>query len=262
MRYAVAAYFSWTAAGMRPKDPFKQMSRSWRQWRAWLATRLKRLPCAHAAQLAETDFIIRSYLMGVNYILFRVGGEENFISNNLLRYLVQDYLQSAISIVVLAVEGLLNVAKRELRFLIESSIKQCFIQQKNYETSIQEKILLFDKELSSQGISIKQNLDLGLLPEAMRDQFQDEVGRVYGLTSNYVHLTPSQLLERITSIDAGRTAGRESAAGIKTMNALLSRGLACSLVLLFHSVPSWVAGDWLVEEDGSTVSYGQKLVTA
>jgi hypothetical protein len=47
----------------------------------------------------------------------------------------------------------------------------------------------------------------------------------------------------------------ENAADVKALNELLSRGLACSLVLLFHSVPSWVAGDWLVDEDGSTTNW-------
>jgi hypothetical protein len=31
------------------------------------------------------------------------------------------------------------------------------------------------------------------------------------------------------------------------------RALAASLVLIFHSVPEYVAGDWFVETDGSTV---------
>jgi hypothetical protein len=171
----------------------------------------------------------------------------------LLSYIAQDYIQSAISIIVLAMEGAHNVARRELRFLIEASIKICFIQQKSFESLIDEKLKQFDKELSSQSISIKQNLLLSLLPVSLRDAFCEEVGCVYGLTSNYVHLTPKQIEERIAAIDAGRTSARENAADVEALNALLSRGLACSLVLLFHSVPSWVAGDWLVDyEDGSS----------
>jgi len=149
-------------------------------------------------------------------------------------------------------EGLLNVAKRELRFIVESSIKVCFVQQKEASASIQDKLNQFDKELSSQRISIKQNLELAMLPETLKEPFVEEAGRVYGLTSNYVHLTPKQIRERIEAVDAGRTAGNEIAADVDGLNSLVSCGMAVSLVLLFHSVPRYVAGDWLVEHDGST----------
>ena len=39
------------------------------------------------------------------------------------------------------------------------------------------------------------------------------------------------------------------------LNLLAERVLAASLVLLFHSVPSWVAGDWLVDRNGSTIDW-------
>jgi hypothetical protein len=205
--------------------------------------------------LRKTDYMLRSYLAGISFIVHDAGREEEFKTTHLLSYLAQDYIESAVSISILTMEGVHNVAKRELRFLIEASIKICLIQQKSFESLIEEKLKEFDAELSSQRISIKQNLLLSLLPENLRDGFCEEVGRVYGLTSNYVHLTPKQIEERIASVDAGRTAAQENAADVKALNELLSRGLACSLVLLFHSVPSWVAGDWLVDKDGSTTNW-------
>ena len=94
-----------------------------------------------------------------------------------------------------------------------------------------------------------------MLPEELWELFGDETGRVYGLTSNYVHLTPIQIQERIAAVDAGRTAGKESATDIEGLNSLVSRGLAISLTLLFHSVPPYVAGDWLVESDGTSARW-------
>ena len=97
--------------------------------------------------------------------------DDEFKTTHLLSYIAQDYIQSAISISVLAMEGVHNVAKRELRFLNEASIKICFIQQKSYQSLIEEKLKEFDTELSSQRISVKQNLLLSLLPENLRDDF-------------------------------------------------------------------------------------------
>jgi hypothetical protein len=177
------------------------------------------------------------------------------LGNHLLFYLAQDFLQSAISIVSLSMEGLISVAKRELRFILESAIKLCFVQRKNYGSTVEAKLTQFDKELSSQRISIKDNLKLHMLPEDLRPAFIEEVGRLYGFTSGYVHLTPAQIQERIAAVDAGRTAGKESAADIADLNALLLRNLAASLVLILHSVPDYVAGDWFVEADGTTVKW-------
>ena len=215
-----------------------------------LKTTLDDLPTDIASALHETDLIIRSYLAAVSFIVQDTARDPEYLNNHLLSYLAQDVLQSSVSILTLAMEGMQSVAKRELRFLIETSIKICFVQQQSYSSAIGEKLSAFEKELSSQRISIKQNINLSMLPDGMGESFTEEVGRLYGLTSSYVHLTPSQIQERIAAVDAGKTAGKESAEDIAELNKLTSRGLAASLVLLFHSVPEYVAGDWLVEENG------------
>jgi hypothetical protein len=220
-----------------------------------LKTKIEDLPPELAEGLGKTDMIIRSYLAGVQFIVQDTARDPNYGGNHLLSYLAQDLLQSAISIVSLAMEGLISVAKRELRFVVESSIKICFVQQHSYTSTVQEKVEKFDKELSSQRISIKQDLALAMLPEDMREKFGEEVGRVYGLTSEYVHLTPRQILERIAAVEDGQTVGKEPAADIEALNELVSRGLACALVMLFHSVPEYVTGDWLVESDGATTNW-------
>lgn len=153
----------------------------------------------------------------------------------------------------LARSGSLSVPKRELRFIIESSIKLCFIQQKNDRFSIADKLKQFDKTLKSPSISIKDDLKLWMLPAFAEDASDEELGRLYGKTSSYVHLTPSQIAQRIAAVDAGRTIGYENAADVDGLNALISKGFAASLILLFHSVREYVAGDFLVDPDGSTV---------
>lgn len=218
-------------------------------------TKIEDLPADLASPLKATNGIILSYLGALNFIVQDTRRDPAYFDNHLLSYLAQDFLQSAISIVTLSMEGLISVAKRELRFIVETSIKLCFVQQRDYASAIQAKLERFDKELSSQRISIKQNLDFSMLPDDLKEPFGEEVGRIYGLTSNYVHLTPYQIQERMTAVNAGRTAGKESGADVEALNALLSRGLAISLTLLFHSVPQYVAGDWMVEDDGSTVAW-------
>jgi hypothetical protein len=143
------------------------------------------------------------------------------------------------------------VARRELRFILESSIKLCFVQQKNYGSTVEEKLAEFKGPLSSQRISIKDNLSMHMVRDELRNAFTEEVGRVYGLTSQYVHLTPTQILDRIEAVKAGRTAGKESSADVEHLNALASRTLAASLVLLLHTLQSRI-GDETQAADAKT----------
>ena len=104
----------------------------------------------------------------MHFLVKNTGRDPAYPDNHLLSYLVQDILQSAVSIVFLAMEGLINVAKRELRFMVESSIKICFVQQRSYSSSVQEKLEAFDAVFSSQRITIKQNIALAMLPADVR----------------------------------------------------------------------------------------------
>jgi hypothetical protein len=213
------------------------------------------LPPELAESIRETGFIARAYLSGLAFIVHDTAGDPQYVSNHLLSRLAQDLLQSAVSISSLVREGLLNVARRELRFLVEASVKIAVVQQASYVSTIAKKLETFDEELSSSSISIKKQIKLELLPEPYRSAFDEEIGRLYGLTSKYVHLTPTQIEQSIEAAKAGVTAGKERPADVDELNRLAERAMAASLVLLFHSVPSWVAGDWLVERDGSSITW-------
>ena len=60
----------------------------------------------------------------MNSIRDGVSGDRNFF----LR-MIDDIMQSVISIEVIAKEGILNTCRRELRYLIEISIKSCLIDK-------------------------------------------------------------------------------------------------------------------------------------
>ncbi|MHC2001833.1 hypothetical protein ACYQR9_15540 [Methylobacterium sp. CM6241] len=207
------------------------------------------------APIQQTHLLVRSYLAGLAFMVSDTSRDPKYISNHLLSRLSQDILQSAMSVAVLVSEGIQNVARRELRFLLEASVKITHVQRASYASSIDEKLAVFDKDLRSPSISIKREINFDLLPEDHRSIFDEEIGRIYGLTSNYVHLTPAQILQSIEAAKAGVTAGKERPEDVEEFNRLAARAMAASLVLLFHSVPSWVAGDFLVEQDGSSIQW-------
>jgi hypothetical protein len=167
-------------------------------------------PPPHLAEfIRETQYIARSYLGGLSFIVMDTARDPKSAANHLLSCLSQDLLQSEVSISALVTDGLLNVARRELRFLIEASVKIAAVQQASYVSTIEDKLTAFDKPLKSPSISIKSRIKLNLLPARCLADFDEEVGRLYGLTSNYVHLSPVQISQSIKAAAAGVTAGNE-----------------------------------------------------
>lgn len=205
--------------------------------------------------LAETYAIHSSFLAGLQFIVQDTGRSSDYFDNHLLSFASQDLLQSSFALPILAMEGIHNAARREIRFIIEASIKLCYIQNQEYQSPIEDKLSEFKSVLDSPSISFKNNIALDLLPEHLRQPFSEEAGRTYGETSNYVHLSSSQVMERIALLEQGRSSGKESAGDVRQLNSLFARGLALSIVYLLHSVPPYVAGDLLVNSDGTSFSW-------
>ena len=213
------------------------------------------LPTDLVPFIERTGYICRSFLFGLFFIVEDTARDPSYIENHLLSYTAQDFLQSAVSLPLLIQQGIHNVCRRELRFILEMSIKLCFIQQQQYESNVTSKLESFKSTLDSSSISVKNHISLEMIPPGERNTFLQDVGRLYGETSNYVHLTTTQILERIKLVNQGYTSGKESPTEVEALNSVIARGLACSLVFLLHSVPSYVAGDLLVNEDGSTPNW-------
>lgn len=210
------------------------------------------IPKDIAPFVVNTEQAANAYIRALSFVVHDTARDPQFSHTHLFAYLVEDLFQSAISIPVLAAEGLWSAARRELRFLLEASTKQAVIQQEAYSVSIQEKLTKFDQLLASSSISCKNRLSLDLLEQNMKTQFLEEVGRLYGEGSKYVHLSPEQVKNRMLAVEAGHTMGFEGIDEAKIATELAARTMAASIILLLHGVPSYVAGDLLVESDGTS----------
>lgn len=217
------------------------------------------------AQIHRTEEICRAYLFGLQFTISDTARDPNYFDNHLLSYTSQDFLQPLVSIPLLVREGVHNACRRELRFILEMSVKLCRVQQEQPRSTVATKLESLKRILDTTNISIQNQITLGLLPEPIRADFTQSVGRFYGETSQYVHLTRAQVMERIALVQAGRTSGMESAEDIEALNLVVARGLALSLVFLFHAAPQYVVGDLLVQSEGSSLNWffaGSKYIAA
>lgn len=169
------------------------------------------------------------------------------------RYMLDNMVQSLLAIKSLLFEGMNNPCRREMRFLIELSIKSCVISQKHASDSIDEQLEKYKDLLKSTNISMMNDIDFYFFDEEIKSEFITEVKRTYGKLCNYVHLTPTQIKERFMLDATGRILGHEGTQDLFELNNELEQVMVCLIIMLFHSVPTYCVGDYVVEKNGDMV---------
>jgi len=185
-----------------------------------------------------------------NSIRDGVSGDRNFF----LR-MIDDITQSVVSIEIIAKEGILNTCRRELRYLIELSIKSCLIVNNTTKHAFEEQIDEYKKLLNSSNINPINRLTFSYLQPDHEDEFKTEVKRLYGYLSKYSHSSSHQIRERLTRVQIGRTIGFEGVQELNELNDDIEKVFAIVLVMIFHSVAPYVVGDFMVEPNGETVNW-------
>lgn len=186
----------------------------------------------------------------MNSVRDGVSGERNFF----LR-MIDDITQSIISIEIIAKEGIVNTCRRELRYLIELSIKSCLTVNNTTKLTFEEQIDEYEKLLNSSNINPINRLIFGYLQPDHEDEFKTDVKRLYGYLCKYSHSSSHQILERLGKAEMGRTIGFEGVQELKELNNDIEKVFAVVLVMIFHSVAQYVVGDFIVKPNGETVSW-------
>jgi hypothetical protein len=98
------------------------------------------------AAITQTGQIVHSYLTAIHFIVGNTSRDTKFWQDHLLSYVSQDIIEASGAVMFLAQQGALRGAKRELRFILEPSVKLCYVKQKSYRSSVEDKLRQFDKE--------------------------------------------------------------------------------------------------------------------
>ncbi|MDQ1640606.1 MAG: hypothetical protein QOF62_3945 [Pyrinomonadaceae bacterium] len=218
----------------------------------------------HHHEPAYTDLLSSSFMRFVTVLSLCAKEDPWFHERHLLSVLWLDLWETAQAISLMAQQSLLGGVRRELRFVVETSLKITYIQQTNPNSTVNRKLDLFKSLLNNASISLKGRLDLSLLPVGQRRPFLNEVGRVYGEASAYVHLTKEQILERLKWFEKYEARpGVDQSPEFDKLNTLVERALSSATVLLFHGVPNWVVRDVLEKlYDGMWLPHSSPFVKA
>ena len=198
---------------------------------------------------ARHDSIFTSLILFIQHcrVNFSRAGDDAF--NNFAVHVTDEIIQAACAIRVLAMEGILDTSKRELRYLIELAAKACLVAQKYpspRETSLDEQITDQKTTLGKTDLNLLNAVTIRDLDSQTSEQFVSEVKRLYGVLSQYAHASYRNLTERRARARAGRPIGKEGESDLADLNDLVVRAYSVVIVLLSQALPEWVIGDFMV----------------
>lgn len=172
--------------------------------------------------------------------------DQDFADNSLVLRSTDDLGQSIVAALALVQEGLINPVRRELRYVIESSIKYLYIDQQPNLTTIDDRLEFLQKNVDS-SIDMRQELKLEAMHPSDASLFMDEIYDAYRDCCAYVHVSRRQIEERLQYNIEGRSLGMETADELRKIGRLMFRVYDMALALYLHGYGLSMTGDVYIQ---------------
>lgn len=180
------------------------------------------------------------YFIALKYISLM--GWRFGASDKLLLIKHQDYLTEASTMAVeAALEGMHNSCMRELRYILEASVKFLSLDQNHSHLNLEKRGEL----LSSENLFFKDYVDgLKFFPEFSADkEIKDEIKSLYSELSLTIHPSVQKIKDTERRAEREDYVCMESISSLNKTAKILFKVLDISLLSLFHSLDLSSAGD-------------------
>lgn len=168
------------------------------------------------------------------------------VENSLSFAFIHDAFQTMGAVTFLASEGCYGPAKRELRYLLESTAKHAYVDLLSPRASVVERIAFLDHKVPRSSVGFVNELPLyGLSAEDEAD-FRASICSHYAQLSSYVHRSPNQLREELARIGTGAPEPRFLAAELERFNRLCFAVYDSAMFLQMQVLGPGLSGDALV----------------
>lgn len=226
----------------------------------------------HAALRASEPFVAQTkrlqrltegFALGVHSMWLMSRRQPSIYDEFLTFRFIDDALQSVVAIWALAREAQLTVAKREMRYLLESVSKHVYADLKLMEEPLSAKIAFLSASVPSSSVSFVENFRLYSFTDVENKEFIDEIRNQYSALCRYVHRSPEQVKESLRLLAQGIAPGFETPRQLEALVRDLHRLYDVLLVLLFNALGLSLAGDVFVQvlDDHSDWPYHKSRFT-
>lgn len=210
----------------------------------------------HAALMASQEFqqevryssrFTGDFLDALRTCWFYSSRGGSIYENSLVIRSTDDLVQSSLAASMLLRNGMHTPIKRELRYIIESSVKNLHVDQQMEQRrplpSLAERIDFLHNHVDRSSIDMREHLQLAAFDAPIRKQFIDELNDVYRECCAYVHPSRRQIEERLELAELGRSSGFETAEELRGIARLMFRVYDMALTLYFHGFGLSMTGD-------------------
>lgn len=157
-----------------------------------------------------------------------------------------DIIQSIIGLRNLVANGIHNLAKREIRYLIEMTTKYLVVDQETSGNSLNARSQYLADKIPQSSIEVIDRLTTPF-ERSLDKQFKDEVKDLFYKACAYVHPSKRQIDEQLDNYSKGIHIGFETAKMLSDINRLLFRSYDIVLTMLFIGFGQSMSGDLFIE---------------
>lgn len=190
--------------------------------------------------------IIDDFIMTLACISFYSTRCQQLNENSIMIREIELLIESIVGISQQIKEGTINPAKRELRFMLESSVKYLLVDQKANELTYEEKIHYLDKSIPNASIEPIGEIRFFGLNNKEASEFRNDVRVIFSKLCEFVHPSKYQIDEYLRRCKRGAFIGFETQKEINDFNKLLFRTLDIITVLMFEVLGISFTGDLFI----------------
>ncbi|MCZ8321088.1 MAG: hypothetical protein O9296_05810 [Novosphingobium sp.] len=182
----------------------------------------------HRQELSFLNRTVQDFIKSVRLCEFAATRWQEFGECYLLPAYLDDIIEAALAAQLSIENGMLNPARRELRFMLEVAVNIAYVDELRAKDSFADRTAFYrGKGVNKANVDHVSELPLRMLPDN-RESFITSTRSAWVKGSNYVHLTKRRVDEKMALRESGIGLGFETTEMIERISADVHE--ACSLV--------------------------------
>lgn len=172
------------------------------------------------------------------------------ISHDTLTFgLIDDTLFTLVGISTLISNGTSSPARREMRYLLESTTKHYLVdvQKTKWTKTLEQKLDILNTDIPRSSLSYIDEINIGVFDEKTNTEFRNDIHQFYSQLCKYVHRSKEQIDLYLDSFEKGSSPAFESVDDFDKVLQDFSRICDIVLVVVMSSLGIGLAGDILVD---------------